>query len=183
MEIPKDLQTDNPERLLAQVYADNFDWLTNYVLRNSGTTEDAADVFQEAVSAAWLNLRGGKFTGDAGQFNAYVRQICKYKWIAVLRSSARARPILQEDLSLFEELSDQGNSLDEQQRQIRRLQASFDGIGEKCRELLSRFYFRRQSLAKIAAAMNHTEESAKTIKYRCMMRLRKIYLEQYGTDE
>jgi len=152
-------------------------------MRNSGTADDAADIFQEAVSVAWLNLKSGKFSGDAEQFNAYVRQICKYKWMNVLRSSGRAKLVLKEDLSLVEGLIDDRESLDEQQEQTRRLQASFASIGEKCRELLGRFYFRRQSLAKIAYKMNNTEESIKTIKYRCMMRLRKIYLEKCQNDE
>lgn len=167
---------------MKKAYADNFAWLQRYVMQHSGTVEDAQDVFQEGVSVAWLNLAAGRFVGDAEQFNAYVRQICKYKWINVLRSSARTKVVLEDDFSRFEGLRDETESLDEQWEQTRRLRDSFAGIGEKCRELLGRFYFRKQSLADIADAMGNTEESVKTIKYRCMMRLRKIYLEKRGSD-
>lgn len=183
MDNPKDILNDSPERVLKKVYADNFPWLAHYIRQNAGTAEDAQDVFQESVSVAWLNLKTGKFNGNAEQFNAYVRQICKFKWINQLKSAAHTRIVLEEDLSSFEGLADELESLHEQREQAKRLQASFAGIGEKCRELLGRFYFRRQSLAKIADAMNNTEESIKTIKYRCMMRLRKIYLEKYHRDE
>ncbi len=183
METLKDILKDNPEQVLRKVYADNFPWLERYIRKNSGKAEDAQDVFQESVSAAWINLKAGKFKGDAKQFNAYVRQICKYKWINQLKSAAHTRTTLEEDLSQFEGGADTIESLDEQLKQTRQLNASFASIGEKCRELLGRFYFKRQPLAKIADAMNNTEESIKTIKYRCMMRLRKIYLEKYHNDE
>lgn len=183
METPKDIWKDNPERVLKNVYADNFPWLKRYIRQNSGKMEDAEDVFQESISAAWLNLKTGKFKGDAEQFNAYVRQICKYKWISRLKSAEHTRMVLEDDLSLFEGTADEQELLDEQLGQTMRLNASFADLGEKCRELLGRFYFKRQPLAKIADAMNNTEESIKTIKYRCMMRLRKIYLEKYHNHE
>lgn len=183
MESLKDIRNADPERLLTKVYTDNFSWLQGYILKNSGTLEDAADVFQEGVSAAWLNLRAGKFRGDAEQFNAYVRQICKYKWINQLKSAGRTRLVLEGDLSSFEGEADDAEVWARQLEQNQRLNASIARIGEKCRELLGRFYFQRQSLAKIAGAMNNTEDSIKTIKYRCMMRLRKIYLEKQHNDE
>lgn len=183
METPKDILKDSPEQVLKNVYAENFPWLERYIRQNSGKAEDAQDVFQESVSVAWLNLKAGKFKGNAEQFNAYVRQICKYKWINQLKSAAHTRIVLEEDLSLFEGKTDDWELLNEQLEQTKRLNASFASMGEKCRELLGRFYFKRQSLAKIADAMNNTEDSIKTIKYRCMMRLRKIYLEKYHNNE
>lgn len=153
-----------------------------YQKKNNGSDADAADNFQESISIAWLNLRSGKFQGDAGQFNAYIRQICRYKWINQLRSTASNRLVLQEDLSTFSELIE-SNSIEEDSNNSMRLQASFAGIGEKCRDLLSRFYFNKESLASIAQVMDTTEASMKTIKYRCMMRLRKAYLERLEDDE
>ncbi|MFB2119434.1 RNA polymerase sigma factor [Parapedobacter sp. 2B3] len=176
------MRNSDAERLLTKVYVDNFSWFQRYVLKNSGTLEDAADIFQEGVSAAWLNLREGKFSGGAEQFNAYVRQICKYKWINVLRAASGRIIRMEADIGVYEDLVD-GEEVERSVQQSHVLRASFSTLGEKCRELLGRFYFKRQSLAHIAALMNNTEESIKTIKYRCMMRLRKAYLEKYNNDE
>ena len=182
LETSKDTWNDNPERLLHKAYTDNIGWLERYVRRNSGTVEDAADIFQESISVAWLNFREGKFRGDAQQFNAYIRQICKYKWINQLRSTARKQLSYEADLSIFEGEAET-RQVEESIGQSEILRASFSAIGEKCRELLGRFYFGRQSLAQIARVMNNTEESIKTIKYRCMMRLRKAYLERHQENE
>ncbi len=160
---------------------DNFGWLQQYILKNSGTLEDAADVFQDGISAAWLNVREGKFNGDTEQFNAYVRQICKYKWINSLRSASFRKERIEADMGEYEGLADDDEAA-LSIRESRLLRAAFTTLGGKCRELLGRFYFKRQSLAQIAGSMNNTEESIKTIKYRCMMRLRKAYLEKHEDE-
>lgn len=182
MQSPKNIEDINPEQLLKKVYEDNMDWFERYVLKNSGTSEDARDIFQDSVSAAWLNFRKGSFKGSPDHFNAYVRQICKYKWISVLRTSSRNPVLLEDDLSAFEGAWD-GDHLEITITQGKLLRASFLSIGEKCRELLRRFYFKQQSLANIARQMGHTEESIKTMKYRCMMRLRKAFLEKEQKNE
>ncbi len=157
--------------------------MENYIRKNAGNKEDAEDIFQESISAAWLNLKQGKFEGDATRFNAYLRQICKFKWINRLRSAVGKRISFKEDMALYEDDGSITEEMGEQIEQSRILDKSFADIGEKCKELLILFYFKKQSLNKIASLMNNTEESIKTIKYRCMMRLRKIYLEKSKDDE
>jgi RNA polymerase sigma factor (sigma-70 family) len=183
LEIPKDTLSASSEQALKKAYKDNYPWLENYIKKNSGNQEDAQDIFQESLCAAWLNLREGKFKGDSEQFNAYIRQICKFKWINMLKSTAFSRTRSIEDFAHFEGHADSMEELEMQLEQSKRLNESFSDIGDKCKELLGKFYFKRRPLAKIAEAMNTTEESIKTIKYRCMMRLRKIYLEKYYNNE
>lgn len=183
MEIPKNIFNGSPEQALKKAYEDNFPWLENYIKKNSGNQEDAQDIFQESVSAAWLNLREGKFKGDSEQFNAYIRQICKYKWINMLKSVANSRTRLVDDFAEFEGHADAMEEFETQLEQSKRLNESFANMGDKCKALLDMFYFKRQSLAKIASLMNNTEESIKTMKYRCMMRLRKIYLDKFHNNE
>ncbi|MFN3996390.1 RNA polymerase sigma factor [Algoriphagus sp.] len=176
MKVPKDIWKENPEILLSKAYEDNFEWCVSYVRKNSGTADNAADIFQESISIAWINLKEGKFQGDSENFNAYIRQVCKFKWINQLRSISNNKIILKEDLSDFEGKTDL-DSVEQDSSQIDLLHASFSSIGEKCRDLLDKFYFKRESLATIAQQHNATEASVKTIKYRCMVRLRKAYLE------
>ena len=179
----KDLIQKSPEAILSKVYADNLSWWESHVRQHSGDTNDARDVFQEAVSAAWLNLKAGRFEGDAAQFNAYVRQICKYKWINHLKSFARTKFRLQDDFSAHENEAGAGVDHEAQLRESRLLQSCFNEIGDKCRQVLEAFYYKRQSLATIAGKTGDTEESIKTIKYRCMKKLRACYLEKHGQDE
>lgn len=182
MKVFEDLWNENPERLLKKAYDENFNWCISFVRKNNGTADDAADLFQDSISVAWIKLKEGKFQGDSEYFNAYLRQVCKYKWINQRRSFANNKIILAEDLSDFEEKIDH-NSIEDDTAKLVLLENSFSSIGEKCRDLLSRFYFKKESLAILAKVMDTTEESMKTIKYRCMMRLRKAYLKQLKEDE
>jgi RNA polymerase sigma factor (sigma-70 family) len=56
--------------------------------------------------------------------------------------------------------------------QARQLMAS---LGERCRKILYLFYYQRQSMEEIAAAMELTADSAKNQKYRCLNQLRELY--------
>lgn len=182
MKVPPNSWNETPESLLSKAYDNNFDWCLRYVRRNNGTAEDASDIFQESISTAWINLKEGKFQGDFDHFNAYIRQICKHKWINQLRSFANNKIILKEDFSDYESRIDLSPS-DEYSMELDLLENSFTSIGEKCRDLLSRFYFKKESLSTIAEKMEFNEGSIKTMKYRCMMRLRKAYLDRSQNNE
>lgn len=179
LKTPKDWLNDRPALVLKHLYKTNYPWLEKYVLQNSGSTEDAQDIFQESLIAAWINLKEGRFTGSEEEFIGYLRKICKYKWLTQLRSATHKKIHYAEDISIFESASDNQDTIEEQLSQTRLLQSSFAQLGEKCREILGLFYYQRKSLAEIGLVQNNTEDSIKTIKYRCMMQLRKIYLEKH----
>lgn len=171
----------NPEEVLTRIYAANFSWLEQYVLQNSGNSDDARDIFQEAATAAWLSLQSGKFKGTNDQFNAYLRQICKYKWINELRSRTRKK-ISYPEVFPETEHADTDNLQVSELQQSAVLNKCFFKLGEKCRNILSLFYYKKKPIAEIATEMQNTEESIKTIKYRCMMQLRKLFLEEMKKD-
>lgn len=177
-----DLNTRTPEELLKQIYAENYSWVETYVCQNSGTDADARDLFQESVTAAWINVREGRFEGDSGQFRAYLRQICRFKWINQLRANTRGRvvygdPAEQPDLVMME-----ADMAEEQLYKSELLGRGWLQLGEKCKDVLKLFYYKRKSLVEIAGVTGDTEESLKTIKYRCMMRLRKFFMEEMTKD-
>ncbi|MCO5236793.1 MAG: sigma-70 family RNA polymerase sigma factor [Chitinophagaceae bacterium] len=178
MESLTDWFTRSPERSLKRIYEDNYPWLENFIRQRAGNDADAGDIFQEALAAAWINLRERRFNGGPEQFNAYLRQICKYKWISQLRSSTRRKMIYNEKL-LQQEIADcDHGSLETALQQTDWLKQSFEKLGKKCREVLGLFYYQGKPMSDIAVKMGNTEESIKTIKYRCMMQLRKHFLEE-----
>ena len=50
----------------------------------------------------------------------------------------------------------------------------FDNLGENCKEVLSRFYYNKQSLKIIGQQFDWTEATARNNKYRCLQRLREL---------
>ncbi|MEI9913190.1 MAG: sigma factor [Bacteroidota bacterium] len=47
----------NDEQALKALYAANYSKVENYVLDNSGSAEDAKDIYQEAFIAVWRNIQ------------------------------------------------------------------------------------------------------------------------------
>ena len=54
------------------------------------------------------------------------------------------------------------------------------GLGEPCKSLLEAFYIQKKNMQEIADSFGYTNaENAKTQKYKCLMRLKKIFFSHY----
>lgn len=162
----------NDNTTLKALYQDNYRKTERYVLENKGTAEEARDVFQEAFIAVWRNIQLDKFhpeneTALAG----YLYRIAKNKWLDHLRSGHYKNIRSIADLPDVHE--DQENQLPrEQEKYIEGVKTNFKRLGENCQEILNRFYYKQESLRKIAERFNWTEGTARNNKYRCIQRLR-----------
>ncbi len=72
-----------------------------------------------------------------------------------------------------EEVIEDLDSLNDNIDYLNKLYAQLD---EKCQHMLKKFYFDKMSLRDIAVEMGVEEASLRTMKYRCMMKLRKMHL-------
>ena len=50
----------NDTATVRALYKMHFPGVKQYVLQNSGTSDDAQDVFQEAISVLWLSVKEGR---------------------------------------------------------------------------------------------------------------------------
>ena len=74
----------------------------------------------------------------------------------------------------------------EKEHQFTQLWNSMEKLGDPCSQLLKAFYIDNKSMQDIAAAFGYTNaENAKTQKYKCLMRLKKIFFTHYknGTSD
>ena len=156
---------------LKEVYAKNYPSVETYILQNSGSEDDAKDVFQEAILAAWLNTREGKFhPKDESSLGGYIYRIARYKWLDRLKSKAFRRNIrLEEDHDIAQEIEKS-----DQTERLEKLRQLYANIGEKCREILNRFYYAKMSLDEIGSELGFDAATVKTQKYRCMKKLRTL---------
>lgn len=147
------------------------------ILAWGGQEDDARDVFQEGVIAMWQNARSGRFHLQEGaRMSTYLVRICQHHWFEKSKKASTRREIRTDAIE------DRGADpdfliqwLDREAQEAFRYR--FEQLGERCQELLRRYYYERESLRKIGEWLNLGEASAKNEKYRCMQRLKKIYLE------
>lgn len=81
------LKNDNSKVIhyLYEKYSHEF---TDYILKNSGTKEDAGDHFQECLILLWANIKNGTFTHQRESgFKGYFFSIFRFRWIDKLRKN------------------------------------------------------------------------------------------------
>ena len=162
----------NDEDALRRLYKDNYFKIEKYVLNNNGTVEDAKDIFQEAFIAVWRNIQMDKFSPESeSALEGYLYRIAKNKWLDHLRSGHYKKTTAMNDAAdnIGEEILP-----DEDVAYINAVKENFRLLGENCRQVLSRYYYQKETMKMIAAKFEWTEATAKNNKYRCLQRLREL---------
>lgn len=148
-----------------------FPAVKQFVVRNSGTKQEAEDIFQEALVVFCRKLDTKGFVLSSG-INTYLYGVSKLLWLDELgkRNRRPAKPgiELRDNMSIPEMERDL-----EDDRPARLAQKAISQLGQKCRQLLERFYYHKQSMKEIAAALGfRSEKVAKNQKYRCLEKAR-----------
>lgn len=162
------------DKTLQQLYRDNYRYVEKFVIDNSGTAEQAKDIFQEAFLSMWRNVQAEKFVvKEGGSLSAYLQRIAKNKWLDYLRSAAYRKTVLLE-AEIVESIAVEEVVNENELAGIKQVREQFELLGDNCRELLTRFYYRGESLRSVAQVFGWTGDTAKNNKYRCIERLRKL---------
>ncbi len=153
------------------VYLENYPAVRSFVLKNSGTEDDAKDIYQEAFIAYWRNVRLGKFEVKfEGAAKTYLLEIAKNKWIDRLRKIKKAQVVY--DTSFLNNIGEAEPIDDETNNYLNMVVQQFNIMKQPCKEVLYRFYYLKERLKTIAVHFNWTEGTAKNNKYRCLEKLR-----------
>lgn len=168
---------EEDEASLKAFYLSNFSSVKSYVLLNSGTEEDAKDIYQEAFIIAWRKVQDNSFTEVyENALPAFIFKIAKYKWLDELRrkKTGQVKTIISENhasenADVFE--------IDENDKLIELIVEKLKLLDERCRNLLTQFYYERKKIKDLAAENNWSDVTAKNNKYRCLEKLRKIVKE------
>ena len=64
------------------------------------------------------------------------------------------------------------------------METAMSKIGEPCKSLLDAYYIQKKHMQEIAADFGYTNaDNAKTQKYKCLMRLKKLFFAQYKNGQ
>ncbi len=158
------------EEAFTQLYRQLPDVMT-LVRTYGGTRTDARDLFQDALVIIHEKAQDATFL-TAGSLAAYLYGICRNLWLAELRAKGRAEKHI--DALAAQPDNEQPTTDNEPLTQL--AERAFAALGEKCRELLTRFYLNNEPLAAIAQAFGYAGEgAAKTRKYKCLEQAREKY--------
>lgn len=154
---------NNTYHVVAQIYDKNLPLITNYVLQNRGSKEDAKDVFQDGLVILFNRLQDPSFHITTSM-NNYLFGICKFVWMRKLKKKSRQEVSIASEDALLEDTSIESDLLQEERRQFYR--EKFRELSEECKTVLQSF-FDGVPLRDIAAKMGYSDSYAKRKKYKC----------------
>lgn len=162
---------------VADIYKLYHTVLTKWILSRGGLEADAEDVFQEALVVLYEKAKSPEFCLTC-KLSTYLFAISKRLWFKKVERSASYYSLHAEgdEEGAYGAYDDDVQLHLEKEEQFRQLGKALDQLGEPCRSLLKAFYEERKNMQEIAADFHYTNaENAKTQKYKCLTRLRKIF--------
>jgi RNA polymerase sigma factor (sigma-70 family) len=138
------------------------------ITNQTGTEDDAKDIFQDAMMALYRRLQDGDFALTC-KLSSYLQVVCRNLWLYRLRSQPEMttmEKIGNESVQLDNTVIEEITSID--QRNL--MYKHFDALPEDCRKILTLF-FDKVPMANIAAALKSTEAYIKKRKFLCKSRL------------
>lgn len=169
----------NDRKSVEEIYRHNYNLIQALIVNNSGTADDAKDIFQEAMVVLYEKARSGSFELNC-QIRTYLYSVSKRLWLKKLQQAYRFTDDFGEDGMTYVPVEEDLTEHEEKDAEYEMMHQSIAKLGEPCKSLLEAFYFQKKSMQDIADGFGYTNsENAKTQKYKCLVRLKKIFFTQY----
>ena len=162
------------DRSVKFLYREHFDFLSKYVLNNSGDFNDAEDVFQEVI-ISFINLvKAGKFRG-ASSVKTFLYSMTRNIWLNELKKRERLQ-VREQKYERAKENNDAAIDLAIESREASTLLMKVVGeLGESCKTILVLFYFENRPMKEIVDAVQYeNEQVVRNKKYKCLKRLEEL---------
>jgi RNA polymerase sigma factor (sigma-70 family) len=172
----------NERKAAETIYKDNYNMVQALVIKNNGTAEDAKDIFQEAMIVLYEKTKSDSFNLSCS-LGTFLYSVSRRLWLKRLMQQNRFLIVEESENELVKVDVD----IEEHERintEFIMMERSINNLGEPCKSLLDAFYIQKRSMQEISASFGYTNaDNAKTQKYKCLMRLKKLFFSQYKNNE
>ena len=166
------------KKAIEAIYRDNFNTIQSLVINNNGSADDAKDVFQEAMIVLYEKARSGSFELNC-QIKTYLYSVCRRLWLKRLQQLNHYSPSV-ESIEISVPVEDEIEEHEKRNHEFEMMDKAIGSLGEPCKSLLEAYYLQKQNMQVIAASFGYTNaDNAKNQKYKCLMRLKKIFFTHY----
>ena len=172
-------------KAIKELYNIAYASCANMIINNSGSDDDARDLFQEALLVFIKKLQNPDFELTA-QPKTYLYAVCRNLWLKQLQKRKKTKGSIQIDdpNNLIPLVHVDG--LEEKQEMEVKFELISDILAQlnsDCKQLLISFYYKKMPLKEIAQIMEYSSGFVKVKKKRCMDSLKKKVLEAYASKE
>jgi RNA polymerase sigma-70 factor (ECF subfamily) len=142
---------------------------------------DAKDIYQFAIITFYDNIRNEKLSQLNSSVKTYLFAIGKHKVLEQKKAAIKFRYLPEEQEPAMPDIGKWDDELYEESLQL--VEKCLVKLGEPCKSLLELYYFHGLSMEEIADKMNYKNRfTSKNLKYKCINRLRRLYLEEIKTS-
>lgn len=164
--------------VIESIYRDNYPMIQSFILNNNGNSDEARDIFQEAMIVIYEKVTSGTFELNC-LLKTYIYSVCRRLWLKRLQQLQRYGSLVEnvEDTVAVEEDLEAHEKLN---NDFIVMESALSKIGEPCKSLLDAYYIQKKNMQEIATEFGYTNaDNAKTQKYKCLVRLKKLFFAQY----
>ncbi len=158
------------------IYTNNRLAFLNFAKKYPIAEDVAVDVYQDAIIALRDNAINGTLDTIKSELKTYLFSIGKFMIYDKLKQQKKLR--LVDDNSEFDTINDDEMTyklIKELTPEQQQLQTAFKTLGQKCKEVLTLFYYRGFDLEDIMNKMNYpNKDVVKSQKSRCLKSLKTL---------
>jgi RNA polymerase sigma factor (sigma-70 family) len=171
---------ENPDEAIRFLYHEQFSRTTAYIIQNSGSEQDAEDIFQEVILVFIELLKKDKFRGESS-VRTFLYSLTRNTWLNELKKRGRSK--------LRDKIYENGKDKTDEDvshlivnREIKsQLMQMVDNLGETCKKILLAFYFENLAMREILKTLNYeNEQVVRNKKYKCLKQLEQILSAEPG---
>lgn len=173
---------NNDSKAVETLYKSHFSMIQHFVINNNGSFDDARDIFQEAMITLYEKVQDDHFTLTC-QIKTYLFSICKHLWLKRLQQMGKySSPLSTEEESISVETDIE--EFEKKDAAYAIMDRALNSLGEPCKSLLEGYYLNKKGMQELAADFGYTNsDNAKNQKYKCLMRLKKLFFAQYNIGD
>lgn len=142
-----------------------FPVVKKMILANGGRSEDAEDIYQDALIVFYKKAGMADFKLTSS-INTYLYSISRFMWMDQFKKQQKQAfaDIEKEHVNELEFITEI-----ESEDQFKLAEKVISELGERCKELLLLFYFQSKKMKDIVTKMGYnSENTAKNQKYKCL---------------
>lgn len=159
------------------IYRNHFDSLSWYVMNNSGSRQDAEDVFQEVVVNFIDLVQRNKFRGES-TIRTFLFSLNRHIWLNELKRRGRAQAREEKYEKGQERETTDVSHLIAGREATEQLVNVVAQLGETCRKILLMFYYDNMSIKEILESLDYeNEQVVRNKKYKCLKQLEQMISE------
>lgn len=172
----------NDSKAIETIYKENFNMVQSFILNNNGSYDEARDIFQEAMIALYEKAQTESFVLTC-QIKTYIYSICRRLWLKRLQQLGRYTTqvdSMEETIAVAEDME----AHEKRNVEFAIMDRALNSLGEPCKSLLEGYYLKKMDMNALAREFGYTNaDNAKNQKYKCLMRLKKLFFSQYNIGE